>query len=145
MLLLRCPRPRRLLPPKAVITLPSSPPAPPAPVPSDPSVVLNQAANELSRLREDLRSADPRLVVGRLELASGWARSAASVRAALSQAAFTSNEEKQAARQAMAARDGARATLRMPGAAARRWRLNCKACVTSSRRRSASARRRRRR
>ena len=57
---------------QAVITLPSSPPIPPAPVSSDPSAVLDQAANELSRLREDLRSADPRLVVGRLDLASGW-------------------------------------------------------------------------
>ena len=64
---------------QAVITLPSSPPAPPAPVSSDPSVVLDQAANELSRLREDLQSTDPRLVVRRLELASGWAPSDASV------------------------------------------------------------------
>ena len=30
---------------QAVITLPSSPPAPPAPVSSDPSAVLDQAAN----------------------------------------------------------------------------------------------------
>ena len=56
---------------QAVITLPSSPPAPPAPVSFDLSAVLDQAANELSRLREDLQSADPRLVVERLELASG--------------------------------------------------------------------------
>ena len=92
---------------QAVITLSSSPPAPPAPVSSDPSVILDQAVNKLSRLREDLQSADPRLVVGRLELASGWACSAASVQAALMQAASASDEEKQAARQAEAARDAA--------------------------------------
>ena len=76
---------------QAVITLLSYPPVPPAPVSSDPSAVLDQAANKLSRLREDLRSTDPRLVVGRLELASGWARSASSVQAALSQAVSASD------------------------------------------------------
>ena len=70
---------------QAVVMLPSSPPAPQVLVSSAPSaVVLDQVANELSQLREDLLSADPRLVVGRLELASGWACSAASVRAVLS-------------------------------------------------------------
>ena len=92
---------------QAMITPPSSPPAPPAPISYDPSGVLDQAANELSRLREDIRSADPRLMVGRLELASGWARSAASVRAVLSQAVSSSDEERRAANQAKAARDAA--------------------------------------
>ena len=64
---------------QAMITLPSSPPAPPAPVSSDPSAVLGQAANEMSRLQEDLRSENPRLVVGRLELAYGWAHSATAI------------------------------------------------------------------
>ena len=39
---------------QAVIMLPSSPPAPPAPVSSDPSAILDKAANKLSQLREDL-------------------------------------------------------------------------------------------
>ena len=70
---------------QAVIMLSSSPPAPLVPASSDSSAaVLDQVANELSQLREDLLSADPRLVAGRLELASGWARSTASVRVALS-------------------------------------------------------------
>ena len=93
---------------QAVITLPSSSPAPPVPAPSVPSAtVFDQVASELSQLREDLLSVDPRLVAGRLELASGWARSAASVRAALSQAVAASDGEKQAANQAKAARDAA--------------------------------------
>ena len=80
---------------QAVITLPSSPPAPLVPVSFDPSAaVLDRVVNELSQLWEDLLSADPRLVAGRLELASGWARSAASVRAALSQAMSASDGEK---------------------------------------------------
>ena len=57
---------------QAVITLPPSPPIPPAPVSSASSAVLDRAANKLSRLREDFWSADPCLVAGRLELASGW-------------------------------------------------------------------------
>ena len=70
---------------QTVITLPFSSPAPLVPASSVPSAaVFDQVASELSQLREDLLSADPRLAVGRLELASGWARSAASVRAALS-------------------------------------------------------------
>ena len=64
---------------QAVITLPSSPPIPPAPVSSDSPAVLHRAANKLSRLQEDLRSADPRLVAEHLELASGRARSDASI------------------------------------------------------------------
>ena len=93
---------------QAVITLPSSSPTPLVPVSSDLSAtVLDRVTNELSQLREDLLSADPRLVAGRLELASGWARSAASVRAALSQAMSASDGEKQAASQAKAACDAA--------------------------------------
>ena len=64
---------------QAVITPPPSPPIPPAPIFYASSAVLDRAANELSRLRKDLHSADPRLVAGRLELASGWACSDASV------------------------------------------------------------------
>ena len=91
---------------QAVITLPSSLLAPPVPASSVSSAtIFDQVASELSQLREDLLSADPRLVAGRLELASGLARSAASVRAVLSQAASASDEKKQAARQAKAARD----------------------------------------
>ena len=63
----------------AVITLPSSPPTPPTAISPTPSTVLDRAAAELDRLREDLQGADPRLVAGRLELASGWVRSDASV------------------------------------------------------------------
>ena len=47
-----------------VITLPSSPPTAISPT---PSTLLDHAAAELDRLREDLQGADPRLVVGRLE------------------------------------------------------------------------------
>ena len=45
---------------------------------------------------------DPRLAVGRLELASGWLQSDVAVRAALSQAATTSEKEKRAAAPAAA-------------------------------------------
>ena len=93
---------------QAVSTPPSSSPAPPVPASSTSSAaVLDQVASELSQLREDLLSADPRLVARRLELASGWARSAASVRAALSQAVSASDGKKQAANQAKAACDAA--------------------------------------
>ena len=44
-------------------------------------------------------------VAGRLELVSGWLHSDVSVRAALSQAAVTSEKVKQAAAQAAAARE----------------------------------------
>ena len=63
----------------AVITLPSSPPTPPTAISPTPSTVLDRAAAELDRLRQDLLGANPRLVAGRLELASGWVRSDASV------------------------------------------------------------------
>ena len=93
--------------PVAVITLLSSPPTPSTVVSPTPSIILDRAAAELGRLREDLRGADPRLVAGRLELAFGWVRSDASVRAALSQAATAFDEEKLATSQAKAARDTA--------------------------------------
>ena len=92
---------------QAVITLPSSPPTPSAPVSSASSAALDRAADELSRLREDLRSMDPRLVVGRLELASGWLHSDSAVRATLSQAAASSEKEKQSATNAAADREAA--------------------------------------
>ena len=64
---------------QAVIMLPSSHPTSLAPVSSASSVALDCAADKLSRLREHLQGADPRLVAGRLELVSGWVRSDASV------------------------------------------------------------------
>ena len=70
---------QKVLTPGAVITLPSSPPTPPTAVSLAPPTILDRAAAELDRLRKDLLGADPRLVAGRLELASGWVRSDASV------------------------------------------------------------------
>ena len=92
---------------QAVITLPSSPPAPLVPDSSASSAALDRAADELSRLREDLQGANPRLVAGRLELIYGWVHSDASVRAALSQTMAASEEEKQVTTQAIAARNPA--------------------------------------
>ena len=66
-------------PQDTVVTLPSSPPTPPTAVSPTPSTILDRAAAELDRLRQDLLGADPRLVAGRLELASGWIRSDASI------------------------------------------------------------------
>ena len=66
---------------------------------------LDRAAAELDRLQQDLLGADPCLVAGRLELASGWIRSDASIRAALVQASTACGEEKQAVLGAKAARD----------------------------------------
>ena len=85
---------QHVLPQDAVVTLPSSPPTPPTAVSPTPSTVLDCAAAELDRLRQDLLCADPRLVAGRLELASGWVRSDASIRAALVQASTACDEEK---------------------------------------------------
>ena len=61
----------------------------------------------MAQLREDLLGADPRLVAGRLELASGWLQSDAAVQEALSQVAMTSEKEKQAVAQAVADREAA--------------------------------------
>ena len=70
-------------PQDTVVTLPSSPPTPPTVVSPTPSTILDRAAAELDRLRQDLLGADPLLVAGRLELASGLIRFGASIRAAL--------------------------------------------------------------
>nr|XP_020177113.1 paramyosin-like [Aegilops tauschii subsp. strangulata] len=59
----------------------------------------------MTRLREDLQGPDRHLAAGRLELVSGWLYSDASVRATLSQAAVTSEKERQAGAQAAAARE----------------------------------------
>nr|XP_020170838.1 TANK-binding kinase 1-binding protein 1-like [Aegilops tauschii subsp. strangulata] len=61
----------------------------------------------MAKLQEDLLGADPRLVAGRLELASGWLHSDSAVRALLSQAAAASEKEKHAAARAAANRKAA--------------------------------------
>ena len=94
-------------PQDAVVALPPSPPTPPTAVSPTPPAVLDRAAAELDRLRQDLLGADPRLVAGRLELASGWVRSDASIRVALVQASTACDEERQAVLEAKAARDAA--------------------------------------
>ena len=88
-----------------LVSLPSSPPTPSTA--ASPNTVLDCAIAGLDRLRQDLPGADPRLVVGRLELASGWIRSDASIRAALVHASSACDEEKQAALEAKVARDAA--------------------------------------
>ena len=90
-----------------MVALPPSPPTPPIAISPTPPAVLDRAAAELDRLRQDLLGADPRLVAGHLELASGWVRSDASVRAALAQAATGCDEEKQTILEAKAACDAA--------------------------------------
>ena len=59
----------------------------------------------MTQLQADLLSAGPRLVVGRLELASGWLHSDLAIRAALEQAVAASEREKQGAAGAAADRD----------------------------------------
>ena len=86
---------------------PPSPPTPPAAVSPTPSAILDRAVAELDRLQQDLVGADPRLVVGHLELASGWVHSDTSIRAALVQASTACDEEKQAVLEVKAARDAA--------------------------------------
>ena len=61
----------------------------------------------MTQLREDLLGADPLLVAGRLELASGWLQFDAAVRAALHHATTTFEKEKQAVAQAAADREAA--------------------------------------
>ena len=56
---------------QALVTTPPPPPAAPlAPGSSASSAVLKRALSVMAQLQEDLLSADPRLVAGRLELAS---------------------------------------------------------------------------
>ena len=126
-------------PQDAVVALPPSPPTPSTAVSPTPPAVLDHAAAELDRLRQDLLGADPRLVAGRLELASGWIHSDASIRAALVQASTACDEERQAVLEAKAARDAALGRWSTSVVAARRWRTSYKACGTSSRKRPAFA------
>ena len=88
-----------------VTTSPPPPAAPLAPGSSASSAALERVLSEMAQLREDLLGADPRLVAGRLELASGWLHSDSAVRASLSQAAEASEKEKQAAAKAAADRE----------------------------------------
>ena len=61
----------------------------------------------MTQLQADLLGADPRLVTGRLELASGWLHSNLAVHAALGQATVASEKEKQSAANAAADRETA--------------------------------------
>nr|XP_040256309.1 uncharacterized protein LOC109775784 [Aegilops tauschii subsp. strangulata] len=85
------------------------PPPPPAtlltPDPSASPDGLERALSAMTRLREDLQGTDRHLVAGPLELVSSWLHSNMSVRAALSQAAANSEEDKEAAAQAAATRE----------------------------------------
>nr|XP_040255762.1 nucleolar and coiled-body phosphoprotein 1-like [Aegilops tauschii subsp. strangulata] len=98
--------PKAREPPVSQAMVTSSPLPPPAaplvPGPSASPDVLEHALSEMTRLQEDLQGSEPHLAAGRLELASGWLHADMSVRAALSQAAATSEGEKQAAAQAAA-------------------------------------------
>ena len=61
----------------------------------------------MTQLQADLLSADPRLVPGRVEMASSWLHSDLPVRTTLSQAAVSSEKEKQSAANATADREAA--------------------------------------
>ena len=92
---------------QALVTM-SPPPTAAPPLPgSSAAVALERSLSELTQLQADLLSADPCLVAGRLELASGWLHSDLAVRAALSQAAAASEKEKQSAANAAADREAA--------------------------------------
>nr|XP_040258640.1 uncharacterized protein LOC109756511 [Aegilops tauschii subsp. strangulata] len=93
---------------QALVTM-SLPPTAAAPLPGSPvpATVLERALSEMTQLQADLLSTDPRLVVGRLELASGWLHSDLAVRAALGQAAAASEKEKRGAASAAADREAA--------------------------------------
>nr|XP_020165579.1 uncharacterized protein LOC109751084 [Aegilops tauschii subsp. strangulata] len=80
-----------------VVSLGRDPPASPD--------ALEDALFALTQLHNDLQGADRRLALGRLELVSGWLRSDASVRPGWSQAVAASEEGKQAADLAVAARE----------------------------------------
>ena len=56
---------------QALVTMSPPPPAPLLTRSSASSAVLERALSEMTQLHADLLSADPRLVAGRLELASG--------------------------------------------------------------------------
>nr|XP_020190845.1 atherin-like [Aegilops tauschii subsp. strangulata] len=84
------------------------PPLPITPLGRDPSAsphAPGEALSTLTQLRDDLQGANRRVAAGRLELISGWLRSDASVRAALSQAIAASEEGERAAGLAVVARD----------------------------------------
>ena len=88
----------------------TSPPptvAPSLPGSSTSAAVLERPLLEMTQLQVDLLSADPRLVAGRLELASGWLHSDLAVRVTLSLAATSSEKEKQSAATAAADREAA--------------------------------------
>nr|XP_020156655.1 translation initiation factor IF-2-like [Aegilops tauschii subsp. strangulata] len=88
--------------PQALVMM-SPPPAAAPPLPgSSAAVALERALSEMTQLQADLLSADPHLVAGRLELASGWLHSDLAVRAMLGQAAAASEKEKQSAANAAA-------------------------------------------
>ena len=53
--------------------------APLLPGSSASSTTLERVLSEMAQLQEDLLGADPRLVAGRLELASGWLHSDSAV------------------------------------------------------------------
>ena len=79
------------------LVMASPPPtaAPPLPGSSAPTAVLERALSKMTQLQADLLSADPCLVAGRLEFASGWLHSDLAVRAVLGQAVAASEREKQ--------------------------------------------------
>ena len=85
----------------------SLPPTAASPLPSlsAPAAVLERALAEMTQLQADVLSAEPRLVAGRLEPASGWLHPDLAVRAALGQAAAASEKEKQGAASAAADRE----------------------------------------
>lgn len=83
---------------QALVTAPLPPTAvPPLFGSSSLDAVLECAFSKMTQLQADLLSADPRLVAGHLQLASGWLHSDLAVSAALSQAVAASEREKQGA------------------------------------------------
>lgn len=81
--------------------------APPLHDSSALAVVLERALSEMTQLQADLLSADPCLVAGHLELASGWLHSDLVVRAVLGQAIAASKREKKGATGAAAYHEAA--------------------------------------
>ena len=99
----------------------------------------------MTQLQADLLIADPRLVAGRLELASRWLHSDLAVRAALGQAVVASEKEKQGAANASDDREAALKDAKAALTIAKCWRASCRACATGTPKRCAAAKRRRRR